>query len=309
MAEETQLPEDHAARGFIADLMQRFRAEGKFLIEISLTPALARVLDRLNKQTFVRGPAALQCLKDDLVSGLGTLRARPIVLADDGSFVDGKTRCRAVIETGINLPVNLLVGCPLATAPLIDGDSTPLSKRHELALSGVSNPGHVEAARTLLSRYYTSLMINPPKRGNRESAAKRRAFRADHPAIPKAVEDVLKAIKDNRTAQNKTAPVGVLAAALLITTKEYPAKAAEFLNAVLTSTGFDRENPAFVLRERFLSDKQIVRPRVSHGRSLGLYLTAWNLHVTGKKAQVLRFSEHETHFPIVLGIPKISAAA
>lgn len=219
-------------------------------------------------------------LARDMVGGYWqSHNGQTIKLDQFGRLIDGEHRLRAVVQSGICIPMLIVRGVPSEARTTIDTGRARTFGDH-LAMSGVVNANVVASAVAWLIRYETDAILSNEPLSHDELTATLRA----HPGIVASAATV--------GASKVSAPPSVLTFVHYKASASHPQEADEFVTmvqrgAASDGSGLGETHPAFRLRERFLAERGR-KTRLRRIDALALTIRAWNLFRAGRTVKVLK---------------------
>ena len=209
--------------------------------------------------------------------GEWALNGETITVFDNGALGDGQHRCAAVKRTGIAVDAILITGIDPATFPTINFGK-PRGNADVLGIAGEVNTARLSAA----ARAYLVTQLVGRDIGAISSIQIRKCVE-DHPHIRYW-------IKKYCTGKVKNYVPSSFCAYLALASEKYGfEKLDAFYEQVQTGVGLNANDPAFILRERFMSQGNTNKLSATHVRAF--IVKAINAHLIGKKLTFLRFTE------------------
>jgi hypothetical protein len=249
----------------------------------------------LAKNDMNRSLSAARLFKYQLLMSTGQWQenGQSIILASDGTLLDGQTRLRAIIESGETFWLVVVRGVSKDAFPTLDTGAVRKPK-DVLSAHGYENPQNLGATAKIVLNYIHGAPPNTSR-----SAEEILNFVKAHPSIV-MFTSLTKGLRGN-------APANAVGAILFLSDEAgvYPGMAATFLEKVRRGVSLSLDDPCYQLRERLRGTKW----RADDIVVLNMIRKAWNAF---REERTLRFITEERlreFTPITARIKGFDAAA
>jgi hypothetical protein len=236
----------------------------------------------------------LEQLCRDLRAEHFMLNAATIVLDDAGNLLDGHHRLQACVKTGE--PFRALVARDVPSRALYTIDTgTARSLADTLKLQGFRDTTCLAATISLIWSYKITGGTEAPSK-KKPSVQEAMDLIHAHPDIPDSML-VCKGMEKVGTRSH-------MAFLHWLAKDDEVESVSEFVNDVITGERLGKENPAFVIRERFIKDKQHPTKKIASVTKLALLIKAWNTYRAGEACSKLQwrpFGKVREGFPSIDG--------
>lgn len=261
----------------------------------SITPKLAAEwLEKRNTHNRKLSEPIAQKYARDMSMGRWVLNGEPIILAADGSVMDGQHRLRGVVLSGQTVQMMVVDGVPRDTFSTIDVGKTRCFA-DVLHIDGYKNTNVLASAIIWMMRLRTDTVT--AKRAFTQ-AESRDAFELD-PGIVDSVRAL------TNTKQVKRLASLAMCAALHYEFSRHDSSMADvFFSALDSGEALSKTDPVYVLRERLVANSGSVS-RLPHTVVCALFVKAWNATMSGSKVKRIHWAQEREGFPqIAAGQPK-----
>jgi hypothetical protein len=246
---------------------------------VKLTPEYAGELLAKNRKNRPFSAATVERYERTITNGDWRLNGETIILFKDGTLADGQHRCQAVVNTGIAIDVLLVGGIDESSFNSIN-DGKRRTAADVLHIDGnINTKTLASAARTYVMSKLTGSEINFINSSEIAKCVK------EHPHLTYWTQ--------RYCASNKGKIIPAFYCGYLaIASEKYGfEKLDKFFDDVVNGTNLSKTDPAFQLRERFISQTKVSRLSQTHARAF--VVKAINACVLNKKMSFLRFSPDE----------------
>lgn len=151
---------------------------------IDLTPALASLLLDRNPSNRKISANQVERFSYEMTGGRWVFNGEPIIVSDTGELNDGQHRCSAVIESGVSIPVIMIVGVPRDTRTTLD-QGRARSAGDYLSMEGYGNALSLAPAAGYAWQYMTYGRIDP--KGSRATKSEIINLVDAHPNLVRSV--------------------------------------------------------------------------------------------------------------------------
>lgn len=247
---------------------------------LAVTPQVAAELLKRNTSNRPLSKLTVENYAEAIRRGEWQMNGQPIIIFDDGTLGDGQHRLHAVIKSGIPIMQLVVKGIGKETFTTIDtGHKRGASD--VLAMSGMKHTTRLaSAARAYLTE------TKKTYRGGKVSNAQVLDAVNNHPHI--AVWTNKLASKAKAYSLFPSSLAGLLAVASERRSIEFYEP---FLDALNTGEMLTATSPAFMLRERFMSQHGAKKFAATTQRAL--MIKALNAYTEDKQIKLLKFGELE----------------
>lgn len=270
------------SRDYLARKISRAEASGQPFAEVvTIGAELAHLLLQRNPADENRklSQATVEKYAADMAAGRWQgLNGQTIVISKDGYLNDGQHRLNAVIECGGNIPFTVVFGAERETRLTLDQNKVRTSGDY-LGMSGIKYPNETAAVATILFAFERNCIGSTVSKvihhDSRPTKATLHAYALKNMAD---IERGIEAVKGT-AARRLSAPSRIAAALVIISRAANWEDAETFVASVIEGDSLGRSNPAFVARERLLSERLSGTTPVL--RTLEILFRAWNAHRRG----------------------------
>jgi hypothetical protein len=278
-----------ASRDYLSRKIARAEASGQPFAEVvTIDPALAHLLLQRNPADENRklSQAKVATYAADMAEGRWKgLNGQTIVISKCGYLNDGQHRLNAIIECGGSIPFTIVFGAERESRMTLDQNKVRTSGDY-IGMAGIKYPNEVAAIATILHGYENGALSRGKgnhaiRQSGRGGNGPTKAFL--HAFAIKNIKDIergLEAVKSPACRRIST-PSRIAAALVLIARQSNWEDAEAFMASVIDGDSLGKTNPAFVARERLISERFAgVVPVV---RTLEIMFRAWNAHRRGDR--------------------------
>ncbi len=244
---------------------------------VTVTPRLA--LQWLQGHTRNLRDSVWQRYARDMQAGLWDLNGESIKRTSDGLTIDGQHRLRAILESGVSVPMVVVFDLEAGTQETIDR-GLPRGLADALRLRGEVEVNNLAAA---VSQVIVLQSDTPTD------------HRSAWPSVRQALEwlDANPGIRDGVTIGSRlrtaTRTVGSTAAAMWFLFNEVDEDdATAFFDRLIAGTGLEEDSPILRLRE-FMFREQTALRKVGRQRLQAYYVKAWNAYRKGVPMKQLKW--------------------
>ncbi|HMT13114.1 MAG TPA: hypothetical protein PKE19_00050 [Aestuariivirga sp.] len=263
-------------REWLAGLLNKARqSPGRIYSGIEIiNPSRAEALLNVNPGNRALSTKAIEDYAEDMAAGRWAVNGEAIVISDTGELNDGQHRCEAVITADVS--IQALVVCGVSRASRTTTDMGKIRRVGDLAhMLGVPDAITVSAAATLLMAIEDETISNSMRDGRVNSA---------RPTRQEVLKFITANLEDIRRAMgalnaSKCVKVGSFSrmaaclAALARATGDFNGAAA-YVRDVSEGENLSRNNPAYVVRERLIAEKQ--SRKLTSGMTVEALIRGWN---------------------------------
>jgi len=275
-----------ASRDYLSRKIARAEASGQPFAEVvTIDPALAHLLLQRNPADENRklSQSIVERYAADMAGGRWKgLNGQTIVISNDGYLNDGQHRLNAIIECGGSIPFTIVFGAERESRMTLDQNKVRTSGDY-LGMSGFKYPNEVAAIASIVYHYQAGT-LSASKDGQTYSNSRVKPTKAFlHNFAVQNIDDIergLEAVTASSCRRIST-PSRIAAALILIARASNWEDAESFMAKVIDGDSLGKTNPAFVARERLISERMAgVVPVV---RTLEIMFRAWNAHRRGDR--------------------------
>lgn len=253
MATVTKIaPKAQPAAGTVNWLNQCIeRGKSEILTERAVvTPGLAAEVLRRNPDNRNISPTKAEHYARDMASGRWAENGETIIISSDGLLNDGQHRMQAVIDANAPVPFLFVFGVARDTRTTVD-QGKARSAGDYLEMEGSQYARNAATTAKFVIAYERGGERNINQRRTVTNAEILERVRADTDIIA-STAFAHRHLKDYRSLFSLT----VMAACHYILADIHPAEAAAFLDSVATGENLKRGDPAFAVRQAFMTDKR-----------------------------------------------------
>jgi hypothetical protein len=249
---------------------------------IRWTPALAmQILDNNNDMNRSIRQARVEKYASDMRAGKWLMNGETIKFTKEGKLLDGQHRLWAVVLAEV--PIDMLVIEGLDKEAMVTIDTGAARTFGDVAsIRGLKNTNVVAAAARIMY-WYTR-----PQRGAFASAS------PTHSQLEDVLSDHPDLIEVARTVPKGTSKIvapGPLTFVRTVTRRINVAVSDEWMELLATGANMGTTHPVYLLRQRMLN--RPLKFRMPSETIIALTIKSWNLYITGKERQVLKFQEND----------------
>lgn len=277
-----------ASRDYLSRKIARAEASGQPFAEVvTIDPVLAHLLLQRNPADENRklSQSTVDKYAADMAGGRWQgLNGQTIVISSDGYLNDGQHRLNAIIECGGSIPFTIVFGAERSSRLTIDQNRVRTSGDY-LGMSGFKNPNNVAAIASILHSYKTDNLSTAKLGGHKilKNTDKRPTKAFMHAFALKNIKDIERGfdVINDQSCRRVATPSRLAAALILIARKANWEDAEKFVQSVITGDELGKTNPAYVARERLISER--FAGAVPPARTLEIMFRAWNAHRRGDR--------------------------
>lgn len=219
----------------------------------------------------------------DMKAGAWKINGASVVLSRTGRLLDGQHRLHAIARAGVKINILVVHDAEEEVFDTIDNGKTR-SASDIMALQGARHAPMLTSSGRLIHNYASrlSLLTTVPRVPLTE-------FLTANPSIQKTVDLVAgyKKIRLPKAPLTAVLHLGNIAG-------EYDTQVLEFLEALNTGAGLERNDPRLTLREWETAERARARGQVKQPQAFGATARAWNAYVTNKPLGTIRGIENPT---------------
>lgn len=224
-------------------------------IEI-INPSRAEALLSVNPGNRALSSKSIEDYAEDMAAGRWAVNGEAIVIADTGELNDGQHRCEAVITADVS--IQALVVCGVSRASRTTTDMGKIRRVSDLAqMLGVTEATNVSAAASLLMAIEDETISNSTRDWRVNSARPTRQEVLNF--LTANIDDIRHAVGALNAKQcgkvGSFSRMAACLAAIARATGDY-ISAASYVRDISEGENLSRNNPAYVVRERLLAEKQ-----------------------------------------------------
>jgi len=246
---------------------------------IELTPELAAKFLQNNNLNRPVSKATLTRYENTIRRGEWKLNGEPIIVFKNNDLGEGQHRCLAVVSTGISIQTVIIYGIDENAFETINtgknrSPSDVLSMNNEVNCRVLASAARSYLITKLVGREIhciTNLQISECVK--------------DHPHLRYWSQ------KYAGNKKSKLFPSSICGYLAIASEKYGFEKLDVFFDRLCNGTDLTQGEPAFVLRERFISQTKV--SRISEAYARAFIIKSINAHLLGKKISFLRFVESE----------------
>jgi hypothetical protein len=243
----------------------------------------------LKKNTHNRPLSRFQVTKYATImeQGRWQLNGEPIIIADDGTLLDGQHRLSAIVLAGVNVECLVVEGLSREVFATL-GTGAKRNAGDVAAMLGCKNATWVGAALGCLHRLESGLIdcqVSIPNDKVEELIQR-------YPEVTQVVSDA------GASAIKKILSIGVFAGFYIWLSRRFPAQASDFFEQLKSGVGLIAGSPVLLLRERLVADRNS-KARLPQREIVALLIKAWNAHLTGKWPKILKYAALQETFPVI----------
>ena len=257
-----------------------------------ITPALAAKMLLTNDHNRPLSRVTVRLYSEAMQRGEWDAHSQ-IVIAEDGTLLDGQHRLAAVVDSGVTISCVVLRGAPRGAQETID-TGKKRSFANVLTLRGESNASSVAAACRIIFRIVEGDMRNNKAITNKQLLAvlERHPGVRDHASFAG-----MKAIK------RLGVPAGMLVPLRYLFSLVDDEDAVAFFDLLASGAGLEEGSPILALRRRLESTDGWMKDRPAV--TAAWFIKAWNAWRAGREMQVLRWKvggANPEPFPAIEGL-------
>lgn len=259
-----------------------------------ITPAIAEALLAKNGVNRPLDENVVFNMARQMTEGKWLDNGETIIIASEGSLLDGQHRLTAVTLAQISLVFTVARGVDPGVFPTIDSGRSRTFK-DVLGMGGKRERGkaHVMASAALWLWKYQHDAVRRSRM--RPSNAELEQLILDHPGLERSVDFVLTQIPKIKML----IALGLVAFSHYIFSQTNPVAATEFFLRLQDGVGLDQDSPIYALRERLISRHKWGVKEIGKNAKYALVIKAWNAYISGRTVSLLRFGKKEA-LPVVL---------
>jgi hypothetical protein len=246
---------------------------------ITITPGIAKEWLLLNCNNRPINSGTVTQYAKDMLSGNWQLNGETIKFSSEGKLLDGQHRLAAIVRAEVSIPMLVVRELSSDSFSTIDV-GLRRSTAQILHMAGFKNTSALAAA----ARWVVIL-----DKGIKEG------YKIAQSEIAQAIEQhpLLNHYSDFHMGKKskRILPSCCLAVFVLAGEKYERQKVDEFYSSVLSGEGLLQGDPAYVLREKFVTSTR--SSRIDQEVAVGYTIKCVRAHVEGKRMQVLRFGKDE----------------
>lgn len=232
-------------------------------------PEAARELLARNTQNRQLRPGVAERYAQDMRAGRWDLNGEDVIIAEDGTLLDGQHRLAGIILAGVPIALGIKRGVPKDSFKTIDA-GLARTAGDVLALSGWHHTNVAASAARLALLFSTG-------RGLSETPPRREV--TDYAAANPYIGDMARVAHAHRGHLNASP----LAAVLFLANRQrfFDADIADFLTGIASGEGMDRGDPRMTLREWAINERLRNRRQLPTRTCFSAVARAWTAYVRG----------------------------
>ena len=243
-----------------------------------LTPTLARQLLEQNPINRVIQPKLVTKYASDMKADRWQNNGETVVISESGNLLDGQHRCRAVLKSGVTIPVFVVRGAPEEAFKTL-GQGKSRTTTDMLGIAGYVNTKTVAAIAAFAHFYASGAQLD-----NRATGSEMLNLVVKHPYITEAAYMVTCSRRFPKSSLGLVALLGN-------EDRKYDFELAAFIDGVVHGENLAKGDPRHTLREWFFSRSNVKGVRVRAQMVHAATIRAWNAWVEGKTLLVIRVPE------------------
>lgn len=270
---------------------------------LTITPDVAiQILDNTKRQRSVNNQH-VKWLSSQMRNGSWRVNGETIILTKDidGGVVspacevlDGQHRLWACVESGVAFETFVVTNMSIDVFDTIDTGRARSSKNVlDIELHGSKTPNAVKSSASSAIRHILSF---DAKTGRYNTSHRKNLTNSDIKEFVRRDPSIMNIVEALYETGKSVVPNSILAAVAYVVRGGYPNALEDFMIPVQTGVNIDQEEPAYVLREKVLSDKSNRHYR-NDRTMLAMVIKAWNAHSTGSRITYLRYAPPNESFP------------
>lgn len=210
--------------------------------------------------------------------GRWQLNGEAIIIAGDGTLLDGQHRLAAIIMSGMTVECLVVEGLPREVFATL-GTGAKRNTGDIAAMLGCKNATWVAMTLSILYRLEVGLIDQTVSAPN----DKIEELLQRYPEVEKVVADA------GASAIRKFFSIGLFAGFYIWLTLKHPKEAEEFFGQLKSGVGLISGSPVLLFRERMLGIKR-GKVKLQYREAVALLIKAWNAYLTGKWPKVLKYN-------------------
>jgi hypothetical protein len=248
----------------------------------NITPQVAEAL--LSRNTMNRPLArhTVERYAADMKAGRWQVNGEDLLIADDGTLLNGQHRLRAVIMAGVAVPFGVKRGLPRGTFVTLDAGRVRRAS-DVLALTGVQHANTVAAAAKIA-------LLFEQGRGIREDCPRQEVTEYAADAANAYLAPAAQMARSATRGCNLTA--SPLAAVVFLANRAgyFAAEVADFLQGLATGEGLVKGDPRLTLREWATAERMRSRSNLGSETCFSATARAWTAYARGEELRLIRIS-------------------
>lgn len=236
----------------------------------TITPKIAEQILSANTRNRPLSPATVGKYAADMAAGRWTLNGEPIIVASDGTLLDGQHRLHAVVSVSATVRALVVRGVePGAFVTM--GAGRTRTAADVLAISGFAHSNVMAAAARLALNFTSGRQL-----GETTTRVEVTNFATANPHLA----EIAKAAQNARTRLT-TSP---LAAVLFLASRKrfFDNEVADFLEGVSDGHSMEKGDPRLTLREWATNERLRARGTIQTVACFGAVARAWTAFVRGE---------------------------
>lgn len=245
---------------------------------VTVTPSMAADFLNSNGANRPLSRNTVQTYAGAMKRGEWHLNGEPIVFDSNGGLLNGQHRCKAIVQAKVPIQTVVVRGVSPESFKTFDSGKKR-SAADVLGINGHKYPHYLTtAARAIMKMEAGAEPLN-------------KAFHTSTLVLdtverhPMLGNWTARFCSSNIRNFCSSVAIGVFT---LLEERHGAAKASEFFHEVALGAGLAEDNPAFLLRDRFINQKS-GKMRLTTDHQLALIIKAANAHVAGQKVRLLRW--------------------
>ena len=252
---------------------------------VNVTPELAAQMLRKNTMNRNISAIAVKRYAQAMLSGEWEMNGETIIVATDGTIIDGQQRLHAVIESGKTIPFLIVYNVKKTSISTVD-TGVGRTFRHILQIKGSK---HATTAATLTKLAWVYDNFDHELKDFSSNISLRNTVLELYYDENRDLIERAAAVADNGAHHFVKS---YMALAYYLFARKSPAKADEFIYQVKTGANITTKHPAMTLRLR-LYDNVTRKVKMSVRETIAIYIKAWNAFIKGNDLSVFRWNSTE----------------
>lgn len=251
---------------------------------VMLTPRMAKELLARNTHNRKIAQTRVSIWAEAMKRGEWTLNGQPIVIAKDGTVLDGQHRLLACVQSGVTIPAIIIKGVEQDAQYTMDtGKARTLSD--VLSLKGEKNATNLAAIITGLVRYekYTPVTAFGSGSSYPVTNGECLEYLRQHPEVRDTVNIVKPA---SRNAYISQKCLGILYTKF---NEAGPYYSDDFLNYLASGQDLPAGHPILTLRNALQRIHDSIHGKPNYIFIAAITIKTWNAYINGKSMKQLKF--------------------
>lgn len=258
-----------------------------------ISPKQARLWLEKNTMNRPINEGNLSFLTSEIQRNNFHITGESIKIAEDGTLLDGQHRLMAIVKSGMAVKMFVIQGLPKDSFKYMDTGRTRQAS-DVLAIEGIKNSSKMAALAKFVMSFSKNKFDNVYNKHDQKRSKITNADVSDF--VNKNHESLLDSYEYGFGHKKKLISGGYIAGLHYIFKKINRAQADAFINDIVVGENLSKSSPAFILREKFITDSRNKR-KMSNVEKLALVCKAWNLYRQNKTVVSLRWDKAKDQFP------------